>query len=776
MTQVSFSFHSSVHLPVAARGLAGALAVEQSWSVGQLASAIERHCAQKGIGVRVVALLSAERGHAVPPHEPACVYFGAVGSNVVVLADVRSHVWPSTLLVKGQRTVPVTVFTGFLGSGKTTVLNHLLRQQRERKVAVIENEFGEVPIDNELLENSAMDLAEQVVVMENGCMCCTLRGDLLGAFDAIRRQMQSGVSLDAVLVETTGMADPLPIVRTIRNTPDIAKHFHMDGTITLVDCKTVLSRLGECKTDDQERHRQISFADKILLSKIDLVDNTQVAEVWKRLRSFNDAAPIVAAVKGVIPPAELTNLGAFDMDRIAAEQEQGHGHEHDDGHGNGHDCGDHDCDAHGETGHDGGREGHGHAHSRDSRHESDIGSFSIVKRGVEIDPLAFARWVRVIATLPEQQGILYRSKGIIAAAGRSKKLIFHAVADVTETQDGPEWGEEEQRICKMVFIGNKLDREAIEKRFNTLFQPSWHRLRPLFALPSPSCARRLNLTMLVHGGLLHATLFSCWTKDVLRVSQASALLRDAIFAPSAFASFRREASAVPEGKPRGLQTVEGDIWLHGLMPTRSIEKYVTAWRNGGLVLSTSSSMEYLFGEPLMFFSEADLEAAGVMWQEVCELKNADTLNHVIEFKWRPETMKSFFDVQGSATNSSLVKITVESADGDSDLDDDLKFRINLNPEENPDTPSLSLHRMSIQLVGGKTSNFVYAIFFHTINPTYQVHISVPDHRVPIFPTKEVFHQWHPLMSGLQRWPRLRFLLRLKQSDSGPLDAMCGCCG
>ena len=106
----------------------------------------------------------------------------------------------------------------------------------------------------------------------------------------------------------------------------------------------------------------------------------------------------------------------------------------------------------------------------------------------------------------------------------------------------------------------------------------------------------------------------------------------------------------------------------------------------------------------MFFSEADLEAAGVMWQEVCEFKNAVTLNHVIEFKWRPETMKSFFDVQGSATNSSLVKITVESADGDSDLDDDLKFRINLNPEENPDTPSLSLHRMSIQLVGGKTSN------------------------------------------------------------------------
>jgi G3E family GTPase len=290
-----------------------------------------------------------------------------------------------------------------------------------------------------------MDLAEQVVVMENGCMCCTLRGDLLGAFDAIRRQMESGSPLDAVLVETTGMADPLPIVRTIRNTPDIARHFHMDGTITLVDCKTVLNRLGECTSDDQERHRQISFADKILLSKTDLVDNTQVAEVWQRLRSFNDAAPIVAAVKGVIPSVELTNLGAFDMDRIAAEQEQGHGHEHNDGHGHGHDCEDHDCEEHGEMAHG---HGHGHAHSQNSRHESDIGSFSIVKRGVEIDKLAFARWIRVIATLPAEQGILYRSKGIIAAAGLSKKLIFHAVADVTETQDGPEWGEHEQRMSR----------------------------------------------------------------------------------------------------------------------------------------------------------------------------------------------------------------------------------------------------------------------------------------------------------------------------------------
>eukprot|EP00415_Alexandrium_ostenfeldii_P002254 UN2254 len=139
-------------------------------------------------------------------------------------------------------------------------------------------------------------------------------------------------------------------------------------------------------------------------------------------------------------------------------------------------------------------------------------------------------------------------------------------------------------------------------------------------------------------------------------------------------------------------------------------------------------------------------------------------------------MKSFFDVPGSATNSALVKITVEDPSGDADMDDDLRFRVNLNPEEKTEDNAMSLHRLSLQLVGGKSSYRIYQIFFHTIDPAYQVHINVPDHRVPIFPTKEVFHQWHPLMDGLKRRPRLRFLLRLKSLESGPLDAMCGCCG
>merc|ERR1740121_1000351 len=160
----------------------------------------------------------------MPPHDPATTQARCT-TRGVLLADIQQQAFPGLNELKPRNAgepVPITIFTGFLGAGKTTVLNHLLMGQREKKFAVIENEFGEVPIDNELLQNSALDLAEQVVVMDKGS------------------------PLDAVLVETTGMADPVPIVRTLRQTPEIARYFRLDGTITLVDTKTVLNRLAEC--------------------------------------------------------------------------------------------------------------------------------------------------------------------------------------------------------------------------------------------------------------------------------------------------------------------------------------------------------------------------------------------------------------------------------------------------------------------------------------------------------------------------------------------------
>ncbi|CAK0909325.1 unnamed protein product [Prorocentrum cordatum] len=559
-----------------------------------------------------------------------------------------------------------------------------------------------------------------------------------------------------------------------------------------------------------ERHRQIAFADRVLLNKVDLVTDEEAVEVWHRIRSYNDSAKIVASVKGVVPASDLTGLSAFDPDSIAFEQEELGGHES--GHGGAHSHGGHeDCyEDHGHGGHEGHGGGHGdghgaghvagHGHGLSQRHDEEIGSFSIVRRGVEVEPLAFARWVRVLATLPEDKGRVYRSKGVLAAMGKQSKLIFHAVADVTETSDGPCWRENEPRLCKIVFIGKKLARKEIEERFLQLLQPVGKRIRP--ALAAPVMPERKTLLGLAQGGMLHHALLGCWSKDVIRVSQACAGLRDAIFSPNGHTFFQAAASTLPEGAPRGLQTVEGALWLHSLLPLTSIKAYAQAWRGARIKLNTACTVADMWGEPLRFDDGADAEAAGVMWQEVCELsKGSDdaTCNFLIEFKWRPETMKSFFDVAGSGTNSTLVKITVEDP-SDSELDDDLRFRVNLNPEQSEDAAAMSLHRLSLQLVGGKTSNHVYQIlmcipsadnngpgkplvatrrggvFFHTVDPAYQVHINVPDHRTPIFPTKEVFHQWHPLMAGLKRRPRLRFLLRLKSMESGPLDAMCGCCG
>jgi len=398
--------------------------------------------------------------------------------------------------------------------------------------------------------------------------------------------------------------------------------------------------------------------------------------------------------------------------------------------------------------------------------------------------LAFARWVRAMATLPEEQGKLYRSKGVVAITGKPQKMIFHAVADVTETLDGPEWGADELRVCKMVFIGKKLDKKAISSRYLRLLNDAQKPLRPLPATPSQGSYRRTTLETLAQSGALHHCLLSVWSKDVLRVSQVSPSFHDAIFSPSALAHFQAAASMLPPRQPRGAHTVDGNLWLHALLPVSAIKKYSLAFVDSKIILNTASSVAYLFGEPLWYDTTADVEAMAITAQELVELNDTITRNYLVEFKWRPETMKAFFDVEGSATNSALVKICIEDPDGDSSMDDDLKFRINLNPEGGqekeaaeaaPGSSSMKQHRASVQLVGGKSSNHMYAIFFHSVDPAYQVHISVPDHRMPIFPTKEVFHQWHPVMDGLRRRPRLRFLIRAKPSELGPLEAMCGCC-
>merc|ERR1719409_1989715 len=174
---------------------------------------------------------------------------------------------------KEDAKLPVVILTGFLGAGKTTLLNYILEEQREKKIAVIENEFGEIQIDGELI-NQKFDLAEQVVVMDNGCMCCQVRGDLVSALAEIQRKIAAGSHLDMILVETTGMADPVPIAKTFKESPWVTEIMRYDGCITVVDAKNCIKRLDLPVEDGavNEAEKQISFADKVILNKIDLCD------------------------------------------------------------------------------------------------------------------------------------------------------------------------------------------------------------------------------------------------------------------------------------------------------------------------------------------------------------------------------------------------------------------------------------------------------------------------------------------------------------------------
>ena len=253
--------------------LPASITVISSISVGELALAVEALLREAGMAVTVCLVINLLRDQVVPPHETVSSSFDP-GQGVSIVTDVTdslsapprgrvhlevegvgSHLTSETtnklperaaasLLRSVPRTgkIPIMILTGFLGAGKTTFLNRLLHEQREQKIAVIENEFGAVPIDNELIATK-MSTTEQVVVMENGCMCCSVCGDILGAFASIFEAVEKGNGVDSVLIETTGMADPVPIVRTLLQTPDIASHFRLNGVVTLVDCKNVLNRL-----------------------------------------------------------------------------------------------------------------------------------------------------------------------------------------------------------------------------------------------------------------------------------------------------------------------------------------------------------------------------------------------------------------------------------------------------------------------------------------------------------------------------------------------------
>jgi G3E family GTPase len=344
---------------------------------------------------------------------------------------------------------PVTVLTGYLGAGKTTLLNRILTEDHGKRYAVIVNEFGELGIDNDLV----VDADEEVFEMNNGCVCCTVRGDLIRILSGLMRRKGG---FDAIIVETTGLADPGPVVQTFFVDEDVKAKTKLDSVTTVVDAKHVLMRLE----DSKEAREQVAFADQIVLNKTDLVDEAALREVEAALRTLNPLAPIHRAVKSQVPLTAILGRNSFDLDRIVdlepeflnpAHGEPGHVHdEHCDEHG--HDHGHHDHD-----------HGHGHDHSRPHAHDlHDIGSVSLSLE-TPVDGNRVTRWLNEV--LQTQGPDILRAKGILDVQGEDKRLVFQAVHMILDGELQREWKPGERRYSRMVFIGRHLDEAALRQGF-----------------------------------------------------------------------------------------------------------------------------------------------------------------------------------------------------------------------------------------------------------------------------------------------------------------------
>ncbi|KAH9100370.1 hypothetical protein LEN26_015891 [Aphanomyces euteiches] len=626
--------------------------------------------------------------------------------------------------------ISVTILTGFLGAGKTSLLNKLLLQQRELKIAVIENEFGEVAIDNDLLVSNALSVADKVIVLENGCMCCTVRGDILGAFASIAEQVASGHHLDMVLIETTGMADPLPIVRTITQTPTISSAFHMKGVVTLVDACNIVSLL---KSESLEAQSQISLADLVILTKVDLVPQPSIhRDIQARIREFNPTAPIFPCIRGDMDfSAMFASLSAFDLDKVASTID-----EHDQAH---------DCN------HD-----HDHIHDdscgHDSSRHTQTTSFSIVEPGKVVDPFLFAHWMRRLV-VPSKESIankvtLYRSKAILSVSGMSKKLVFHAVGDVVDR----EWlSVPNHEGCKIVFIGRNLPEMQIRNDFSSILRtPS---IRPAPRDTLSSVAR-------LPPPLIHRIAVFLRSKEVVSLAQTCTAVHAAL-------THLDEDSKYPSAS---LLHDRHGPYLHSAVALPSLSTYMQAWRKADVELVSLKGLD--------FASPAHIDAAAVAWLELARLAESTCRSYAMDFSWRPETIDAFFESPTAQTSSALTKVEydVEPVDEyDEATTDILRFRVFLVPETSKSEDDLGGHRVVFQLTGGKTSSQIYQVSFHSIHPAFQVHVAVPDHRMPRAESKEVFYPGHPLLHALRTEHRLRFVVRVKPDGSGPLGEMCSCC-
>ena len=337
--------------------------------------------------------------------------------------------------------IPVTILTGFLGSGKTTLLKRILLENHGQKIAVIENEFGEENIDNEILVN---DTQENIIQMNNGCICCSIREDLRETLQLLAEKKRKGeLVFDRVVIETTGLADPGPVAQTFFMDEEIAEQYLLDSILTLVDAKHAGTQLN----DRQEARRQIGFADQIFISKTDLVAESDVKALMHRLTKMNPRAPQKAVHFGDVAIADVFDLRGFNLNaKLDIDPDFLKADEHDSQHGDHTHVHGEQCD---HLSHTVAESGHHHAHD-------DVQSF-VFRSDRAFNPAKLEDFLGAIVNIYGPRMLRY--KGVLHMEGTERKVIFQGVHQLMGSDLGPAWAEGEAMTSKMVFIGIDLPKD-----------------------------------------------------------------------------------------------------------------------------------------------------------------------------------------------------------------------------------------------------------------------------------------------------------------------------